>query len=430
MEKEKRSQKKKRKKDEGQKSEGSEKGGEPHSTSNYGESGLDQGHPDNDDSDSQEEMSDLEDLPEYERELILAKRHEEHMIKEHRRILLKKVKPQLQSEKTDQDDDTNHVVQGGKSVGTALGNPLGSNPVGSTPLGSTAAGGKNAPKEEKEEGGGINTTSAHTNQNNQKNIFFITNVVKSENYFCIDRHTNVKFELAHLENIENAHFFTRIKSRMIKNKKLQINELSSHDNPSLPHGGSTFLCDLNNICDQKFSVDEYNCIKLFSIDVQILKNFYQFLREKIEDLKNFRYTDKQIADLVEMKKKQSFHEIFSNKKGLDSVPISRITVQREICSIQREIDTLNYSMRRTNPRDHHALSQLGHQIDALTRKKDILKGQLQKARSNTKSGAAARSSTAGGTAALHRLSAYLDDPPADSSEEESGEDYHLFGGNK
>ncbi|CAA9991045.1 conserved Plasmodium protein, unknown function [Plasmodium knowlesi strain H] len=743
MEKESHAQRKKKKKNEG---EGSEQGGSPHDASNSDGNNLDEGLPENEATDSQDEMSDLEDLPEYERELILAKRHEEHMIKEHRRILLKKVKPQPQVEKTDQDDDANYVVQGGKSVTTVAGSKaalgkakkkvasalmdkanvsgrstkegataekkknkqssktgrggttassamerdlhrnescdeirkgkdsslspiqekeatkwgeneksdyqadrvksgtegdgvkgkaltkvysdtadssvsdysshkkksvkkgkkkkerdlhtkegvikhfdvttseerndlysnekgekredwnrrkkvlkkgshlyerkkapsdkssfsddsrdsryshysrsslgsrrirvrekkareghtqsrsdtkdhhegkklfedskdgsedygagkgeqfaketitperliqlykeekkiklevykyityeiityfqlkktflldmsehvnfpyhvighlvkvndanllvklssedrikndaVGSSGVGSKPLGGTADGVKNAPTEQRRKAKEINapneevsntTTDEQAIQKNKKNIYFITNVIKSENYFCIDRHTNVKFELAHLENIENVNFFSRMKNQMVKNKKIYINEVTSPDNSSLLQGGSTFLCDLNNICDQKFSVDEYNCIKLFSIDLEVLKNFHQFLREKIEDLKNFRYTERQIEHLVEMKKKQSFHEIFSNKKSLDALPISRVTVQREICSIQREIDTLNYSKRKTNPRDLHALSQLEQQIDALTRKKDILKGQLQKARTN------------------------------------------------
>ncbi|ANQ11017.1 Uncharacterized protein PCOAH_00054270 [Plasmodium coatneyi] len=706
MEKENRSEKKKRNKD-AQGSEESEQGVGPHSASSYDESGFYQDPPDNDASDSQDEMSDLEDLPEYERELILAKRHEEHMIKEHRRILLKKVKPQSQVEKTDQDDDSNYVVQGGKSVTTATGgkaalgktkkkvappstdkadisgrstkegttaekkknkqsskvggggtaassavegdlhgndsyddikkgkdsslsrmqekeatkrgeneklgyqtdrvkgrrlnklysetgesspsdysshkkknvkkekkkkestlhtqdgvskhfdvttsdggNELYTNDRGekredwnrrkkvmkkgshvyegkqrpghgssdsgdsrysrdsltrsrsatkdnhqgkrlfedskdgsddhggelfaketmtperliqiykeekkiklevykymtyeiityfqlkktflldmsehinfayhvighlvkvndanhlvrvatgermkNDPMGNPP-GGKNVPTEQRRKAKEVNapneeatnaTTDEQTIQKNKKNIFFITNVVKSENYFCIDRHTNVKLEIAHLENIENVYFFSRMKNQMVKNRKLHTSELTTHDNWCVPHGGSTFLCDLNNISDQKFSVDEYNCIKLFSIDVDVLKNFHHFLREKIEDLKNFRYTERQIEDLVEMKKKQSFHEIFSNKKSLDAVPISRITVQREICSIQREIDTLNYAKKKTNPRDLHALSQLAQQIDALTRKKDILKGQLQKARSKTNNGTA------------------------------------------
>ncbi|EUD69108.1 hypothetical protein C922_00800 [Plasmodium inui San Antonio 1] len=886
MEKESRAQKKKRKKDERQGSVGSEEGGGPNRGSSCEESGLDEGPPDNNDaSDSQDEMSNLEDLPEYERELILAKRHEEHMIKEHRRILLKKVKPQSQAERTDQDDDANYVVHGGKSVvpapgskaalgkakkkvapppmekadvsgrptkegattgkkqnkqnvktrmggttassvveknlhrsdahdefkkgkdsflsqvqekeatkreekekldyqtdgvkgatkgdgvkgrrlnkvcndtedsspsddssrrkksvkkrvkkketlhtqeglsnnfdvmitsdernelssndkgekredwnkkkkvlrkgshlydskqplrhkgsdpedsgesgdsrgsrysrysrdgeknkrehrtpsrsltedyhegnklfddskdpiepyggkgdpsaketqtperliqlykeekkiklevykymtyeiityfqlkktflldmsehinfvyhvighlvkvndvnlmvrlaggeriksdpvgsNTVASNRMGSNPVEGTPLVSTAAPGKSAPTDQRRNAKevnppneeGINTTSNPTNQNVKKKIFFITNVVKSENYFCVDRHTNVKFELAHLDNMQNILFFTRMKNQMIKNKRLNINEVTSHDNASLSYpGSSTFLCDLRNISDQKFSVDEYNCIKLFSIDLQFLKNFHHFLREKIEDLKNFRYTERQIEHLVEMKKKQSFHEIFSNRKSLDAVPISRITVQREICSIQREIDTLNYAKRRANPRDLHALSQLGHQIDTLTRKKDILKGQLQKTRTNlapnrtlegvhhepdktiskekplrSYSGAPLKSYRSAPLmeelphkllgveerrgisrlanyiheekksfinfvtgkfadlpldvhnkivshfllGCLQREQAYLDNPPADSSEEgseeESGEDYHLFGGNK
>ncbi|CAG9472327.1 unnamed protein product [Plasmodium vivax] len=363
------------------------------------------------------------------------------------------------------------------------GNPVGSNIVGSNPVGSNSMG---------------SNPSELPPPNSQTNIFFITNVVKSESYFCIDRHTNVKFQVAHLESMLSPHFFPRLKSQMIKNKKLQINELTSQDSsssPPLPHGGGgTFLCELNNISDQRFSVDEYNCIKLFAVDIQVLKKFHQFLREKIEDLKNFRYTERQIQDLVEMKKKQSFHEIFTNRKSLDAVPISRITVQREICSIQREIDTLNYAKRRTNPGDLQALSQLGHQIDALTRKKDILKGQLQRARTNL-----TRSKTAEaapkekplrsyGSAplleqlphkslgveerrgvsqlanyiheekksfanfvtgkfadlpldvhnkivshfllgCLQRDQAYVDNPPADSSGEESGEDFHLFGVN-
>lgn len=48
--------------------------------------------------------SDLENLPEYERELILAKRHEEYMKKKHRKILLKKINIDNKIEKNESDN--------------------------------------------------------------------------------------------------------------------------------------------------------------------------------------------------------------------------------------------------------------------------------------------------------------------------------------
>ncbi|SCQ17068.1 conserved Plasmodium protein, unknown function [Plasmodium ovale] len=219
-------------------------------------------------------------------------------------------------------------------------------------------------------------TSKNNSMHEKKKIFFIKNVLNSSNYFCIDRHTNIKFEIAHLENITNMNFFNKIKNTMNQNKKLSMNHLTVEDNCV------TYVCDINNISDQKFTVDEYNFIKLFSINVEILKNFHLFLKEKIEDLKNFHYTEKQIQDLVEMKKKKSFYEIFENNKNIDSLPISRITVQREICSILRELDTLNYTKKKVKHQDVETIAKLNKQIDLLTKKKDILREQLDKARTN------------------------------------------------
>lgn len=144
----------------------------------------------------------------------------------------------------------------------------------------------------------------------------------------------------------------------------------------------TYICDMNNISDQKFTIDEYNHIKLFSIDLDVLKTFHLFLKEKNEDLKNFRYTEKQLQDLFEKKKQKSFYEIYTNNKSIDNLPITRITVQREICSIQREIDKLNFDKKKTNVNDTYTLSKLNNQINELTKKINILRGNLDKARSN------------------------------------------------
>ncbi|CRG93560.1 conserved Plasmodium protein, unknown function [Plasmodium gallinaceum] len=218
------------------------------------------------------------------------------------------------------------------------------------------------------------TNKSNNSMDEKKNIFFLTNVINSENYFSLDRHTNIKFEIAHLENLSDVQFFNKIKNIMNQNKKISINELSIENY-------ETYICDMNNISDEKLTIDEYNFIKLFSVNLEILKNFHLFLKEKIEDLKNFHYTEKQIQDLVEMKKKKSFHEIFMNNKNIDTLPISRITVQREICSILREIDTLNYAKRRIKD-DINTLSKLNNQIELLTKKKDILREQLEKSRTN------------------------------------------------
>ncbi|CRH02678.1 conserved Plasmodium protein, unknown function [Plasmodium relictum] len=218
------------------------------------------------------------------------------------------------------------------------------------------------------------TNKSNNLLNEKKKLFFITNVINSENYFSLDRHTNVKFEIVHLENLSDLHFFSKIKNIMNQNKKISINELCLENY-------ETYVCDMNNISDQKLTVDEYNFIKLFSVNLEILKNFHIFLKEKIEDLKNFHYTEKQIQELVEMKKKKSFNEIFMNNKNIDTLPISRITVQREICSILREIDTLNYAKRRIKD-DTHTLSKINNQIELLTKKKDILREHLEKTRTN------------------------------------------------
>ncbi|CXJ22843.1 conserved Plasmodium protein, unknown function [Plasmodium berghei] len=208
-----------------------------------------------------------------------------------------------------------------------------------------------------------------------KNIFFLKNVIKCDSYFCIDRYTNIKFEISHLDNLKNVNFFKKIKKLMNKNKKIGINELDNIEDNNID---STYICDINNISDEKLTIDEYNHLKLFSINTEILKNFNIFLKEKIEDLKNFHYTEKQIQDLVEMKKQKSFYEIFQNNKTIDALPISRIVVQREICSILREIDTLNYSKKKIN--DVYMISKINRQIDDLTQKKDILRQQLEKTR--------------------------------------------------
>ncbi|ETB61751.1 hypothetical protein, variant [Plasmodium yoelii 17X] len=209
-----------------------------------------------------------------------------------------------------------------------------------------------------------------------KNIFFLKNVIKCDSYFCIDRYTNIKFEISHLDNLKNINFFKKIKKLMNKNKKIGINELDNIKNNNID---TTYICDINNISDEKLTTDEYNHLKLYSINTEILKKFNIFLKEKIEDLKNFHYTEKQIQDLVEMKKKKSFYEIFQNNKTIDALPISRIVVQREICSILREIDTLNYSKKKIN--DVYMISKINKQIDELTKKKDILREQLEKTRS-------------------------------------------------
>ncbi|CAD2113956.1 conserved Plasmodium protein, unknown function [Plasmodium vinckei] len=216
-----------------------------------------------------------------------------------------------------------------------------------------------------------NITSAEKN----KNIFFIKNVIKCDSYFCIDRYTNVKFEISHLDNLKNINFFKKIKKLMNKNKKIEASELDNIENSNID---STYICDINNISDEKLTIDEYNHLKLLSINTEILQNFNIFLKEKIEDLKNFHYTEKQIQDLVEMKKKKSFYEIFQNNKTIDALPISRIVVQREICSLLREIDTLNYSKKKIN--DIYMISKINRQIDDLTKKKDILREQLEKTR--------------------------------------------------
>ncbi|SOV16904.1 conserved Plasmodium protein, unknown function [Plasmodium sp. gorilla clade G2] len=211
---------------------------------------------------------------------------------------------------------------------------------------------------------------------NKKKIFFITNVIKSEPYFSTDRNTNIKFEVAHLENLAHSKFFKKIKNIMYQNKKISMDELKSNEYYE------TYICDMNNISDQKFNIDEYNHIKLFSIDLEILKMFHLFIKEKNEDLKNFRYTEKQLQDLFEKKKQKSFYEIYTNNKSIDNLPITRITVQREICSIQREIDKLNFDKKKTNTNDTYTLSKLNNQISELTKKITILRGNLDKARKN------------------------------------------------
>ncbi|SPJ11454.1 conserved Plasmodium protein, unknown function [Plasmodium sp. DRC-Itaito] len=214
------------------------------------------------------------------------------------------------------------------------------------------------------------------NTNNKKKIFFITNVIKSEPYFSTDRNTNIKFEVAHLENLAHSKFFKKIKNIMYQNKKISMDEIKSNEYYE------TYICDMNNISDQKFTIDEYNHIKLFSIDLDVLKTFHLFLKEKNEDLKNFRYTEKQLQDLFEKKKQKSFYEIYTNNKSIDNLPITRITVQREICSIQREIDKLNFDKKKTNTNDTYTLSKLNNQINELSKKINILRGNLDKARKN------------------------------------------------
>ncbi|SOV80693.1 conserved Plasmodium protein, unknown function [Plasmodium reichenowi] len=221
-----------------------------------------------------------------------------------------------------------------------------------------------------------NKKKIDTANENKKKIFFITNVIKSEPYFSTDRNTNIKFEVAHLENLAHSKFFKKIKNIMYQNKKISIDEIKSNEYYE------TYICDMNNISDQKFTIDEYNHIKLFSIDLDVLKTFHLFLKEKNEDLKNFRYTEKQLQDLFEKKKQKSFYEIYTNNKSIDNLPITRITVQREICSIQREIDKLNFDKKKTNANDTYTLSKLNNQINELTKKINILRGNLDKARKN------------------------------------------------
>lgn len=221
-----------------------------------------------------------------------------------------------------------------------------------------------------------NKKKIDTANENKKKIFFITNVIKSEPYFSTDRNTNIKFEVAHLENLAHSKFFKKIKNIMYQNKKISMDEIKSNEYYE------TYICDMNNISDQKFTIDEYNHIKLFSIDLDVLKTFHLFLKEKNEDLKNFRYTEKQLQDLFEKKKQKSFYEIYTNNKSIDNLPITRITVQREICSIQREIDKLNFDKKKTNVNDTYTLSKLNNQINELTKKINILRGNLDKARSN------------------------------------------------
>lgn len=60
--------------------------------------------------DEENYTSELDDLPEYERELILAKRHEEYMKKKHRRMLLKNLHIDEKS-KGNIHDDTNKSIE-------------------------------------------------------------------------------------------------------------------------------------------------------------------------------------------------------------------------------------------------------------------------------------------------------------------------------
>ncbi|VWU53310.1 conserved protein, unknown function, partial [Hepatocystis sp. ex Piliocolobus tephrosceles] len=89
-------------------------------------------------------------------------------------------------------------------------------------------------------------------KNRTKQIFFIINIIKCERYVCTDRYTNIKFEIVPFEKVTDLKIFKRLKNNMIKNKKITIDELDKKKNLV------TYICDLNNILDDKLTVDEYN----------------------------------------------------------------------------------------------------------------------------------------------------------------------------
>lgn len=142
-----------------------------------------------------------------------------------------------------------------------------------------------------------------------------------------------------------------------------------------------YICNMNDISDENISIDEYNYIKLFLGDVELLKEFSLFIREKTEDLKKFHYTEKQIQELVERKKRKNLNELFMNNKNIESLSVSRATIQNEICSLLREIDTLNYSKRHIKE-DKKSLKVVDAQIEQLTKRIEKFRHLLEQSRKN------------------------------------------------
>lgn len=210
-----------------------------------------------------------------------------------------------------------------------------------------------------------------------KNIFFITNVVHCEEYFCSDRDTDIKFEIHPLEKVKTKSFFEEIKTRMVANTRVAEKDLQRDRDMEK---GMFYICDMNNICEEKLTMDEYNYIKLFYSEVVMLEAFNLFLREKIHDLKNFHFTERQIQELLKKKakkaKKENVDDIYYSQKNIESLHISRVALQREVCSLIHQIDRLNYSKRKIAPNNSEKLEQINQEIEKLMNKKELLQNQL------------------------------------------------------